>query len=1237
MFALGTMFLKGEAGKNIVRGLELLNLAADAREENIEISSKALSNLAYLYLTGQDGVGRDIRIARSYAMRGAAQCDGFSMTIVGVSYQMEEQFVQAYAWASAAVQHSKNAQLSAAMAARQDAMTALDVGGIAKGDALVGTLPICRRMAQGENADELARLSAEVRRLHSQGKYADAIPLAERYVALTLRKHGESSAEYATAIVWLGNVYKGKGRTADAVPLYQRALGIREHVLGPESSLVAGVLSNLAELYQALGRYADAVPLYQRGLAIVEKTAGPEQQDVVAKFLNGLAELYREQGRYAEAEPLYKRSLAIREKALGPDNADVGTSLNNLALLYDAQGRYAQAEPLYERALVIAEKAHDPDELGVALVLNNLAAHYGEEGRYADAELLLKRALSIREKALGPDHEDVALSLNNLAEIYCAQGRSDEAVPLFKRSVAILEKVLGPEHPRLATVLGNFAALVDPLALSGQAVELEPIVALSELSLAIREKALGPEHPDVAQSLNNLAVFYRAQSRYADAERFFRRALAIGEKALGPEHPWVGASLGNLAELALAQGNLAQAADYWQRATKVIERRTERGLAGSEGASAKREALRSSWYFWGLIKMMDRLAPEGHPDRPRLGGEMFEKAQWAQASEAASSLIQMAARSAKNDIVLAGLVRERQDLVAEWQVNDKQLIAARSEPGKRNIDAEKSLRDRLAVIDARLKAIDARFTKDFPGYASLTSPKPTPVAQVQAQLGNHEALVLFLDTDERLKPTPEETFIWVITKDGMRWIRSELGTKALNARVASLRCGLDATLWDDAKSAERCKGLVGASPRKETVGISGKDKSIDVLPFDLVHAHQLYKALLEPVADMAKDKHLIVVPSGPLTSLPFNVLVTQPPQAAIPEALAQYRDVAWLGTSTPITVLPSVSSLKALRQFAKKVHSSKPYLGIGNPLLDGSQDDTQWASYYKDQARLARAKRCSPNLVPQQLTSARGPRSARSFVSLFRGVQADIEQIRNQAPLPETADELCEIARRLGVPDREIMLGADATEARLKDLSEQGRLAEYAIVHFATHGALSGQIVGSAEPGLILTPPPKGTEDPKLLERDDGFLTASEIAALKLDADWVILSACYTASPQGEGVEALSGMARAFFYAGSRALLVSHWGLNSDAAVKLTTRAFQELKAHPEMGRPEAMRMSMRELIEKGTLPEAHPSYWAPFIVVGEGGVGTKPLETSPAKHPVGRPAAKKVAPADWKAEVLRR
>jgi CHAT domain-containing protein len=143
-------------------------------------------------------------------------------------------------------------------------------------------------------------------------------------------------------------------------------------------------------------------------------------------------------------------------------------------------------------------------------------------------------------------------------------------------------------------------------------------------------------------------------------------------------------------------------------------------------------------------------------------------------------------------------------------------------------------------------------------------------------------------------------------------------------------------------------------------------------------------------------------------------------------------------------------------------------------------------------------------------------------------------------------------------------------------------------------------VKGLAEPGLILTPPPKGTSDPKALERDYGFLTASEIITIKLDADWIVQSACNTAGPRGEWVEALSGIARVFFYAGARALLVSHWAVSSDAAVKLTTRAFVELKAHPGIGRAEAFTISMKELIEDGDLAETHPRQLVPFVIVGD-------------------------------------
>jgi CHAT domain-containing protein len=205
----------------------------------------------------------------------------------------------------------------------------------------------------------------------------------------------------------------------------------------------------------------------------------------------------------------------------------------------------------------------------------------------------------------------------------------------------------------------------------------------------------------------------------------------------------------------------------------------------------------------------------------------------------------------------------------------------------------------------------------------------------------------------------------------------------------------------------------------------------------------------------------------------------------------------------------------------------------------------------------------------------------------------------------------------LRVGEKDVWLGDRATEAEVKRQSEGGELAKYRIIHFATHGALAGQVGGNSEPGLILTPPTTATE------RDDGYLSASEIAQLKLDADWVILSACNTAAGNAEGAEALSGLARAFFYAGARALLVSHWAVASDATVKLITGAVGRMASNKTIGRAEAMRQSMLAMIDKGQPLETHPAFWAAFIVVGEGeatALTTSSILSGPDTQPVPKP-----------------
>jgi CHAT domain-containing protein len=259
----------------------------------------------------------------------------------------------------------------------------------------------------------------------------------------------------------------------------------------------------------------------------------------------------------------------------------------------------------------------------------------------------------------------------------------------------------------------------------------------------------------------------------------------------------------------------------------------------------------------------------------------------------------------------------------------------------------------------------------------------------------------------------------------------------------------------------------------------------------------------------------------------------------------------------------------------------------------------------------------------------------------FRAGLANVENVRRQEPLPETADELCAAARLTGATDATIHLGAAATETNVKALSAQGRLAEARVVHFATHGLLAGEAEAIAaakgEPALILTPPDEASEE------DDGLLTASEVALLKLDADWVILSACNTAAGDATfGAEALSGLARAFFYAGARALLVSHWYVDSDATVALITETFNALHADPALGRAEALRRAMAASIAAGGRA-AHPAVWAAFVVVGEGASHQAPpaVRTTVPKLPTKGPqsTAKAKPPSserDWKASVWK-
>jgi CHAT domain-containing protein/tetratricopeptide (TPR) repeat protein len=424
--------------------------------------------------------------------------------------------------------------------------------------------PPMARSAQAE-LDEAARLEKEAEKLRDDGKFQEAIPLAERGLTLREGTLGPMHPDVARGLDDLAALYRERGEYEKAEQLALRALDIREKALGPMHPDVARSLHGLGAIYCARGMYGKALPLVVRGLDIREKALGPMHPDV-AHSLNDLALLHDYQGEYDKAEPLYLRSLDIREKALGPLHADVAESLNNLAGLYESQGAYEKARIRYVRALDIDEKLRGPMHPLVATSLNNLAALHTSQAAYGEAEPLYVRALDIRERALGPMHPDVAYSLNNLGMLYKAEGSFAKAEPLLLRALAIREKALGPGHPDVASSVGNLAGLYLQM---GAYRDAEPLFIRS---LEIREKALGPTHPDVAAGVGNLARLYQEQGTYGRAEPLFLRALDIYEKALGPMHPDVARGLNYIAKLYEDQGASSQAKPLFLRALDIREK-----------------------------------------------------------------------------------------------------------------------------------------------------------------------------------------------------------------------------------------------------------------------------------------------------------------------------------------------------------------------------------------------------------------------------------------------------------------------------------------------------------------------------------------------------------------------------------------------------------------------------------------------------------------------------------------
>lgn len=557
------------------------------------------------------------------------------------------------------------------------------------------------------------------------------------------------------------------------------------------------------------------------------------------------------------------------------------------------------------------------------------------------------------------------------------------------------------------------------------------------------------------------------------------------------------------------------------------------------GAVARVEATETTE---GLVRAVRRYRPvfEGFlgalsPDAagPGTRAEAFDAAQWSSIGETAATLAKVSARTSRSSGPVAEKERFREEVRASVASLNRDIAQWISIPGSPESDRELLGKFYLRDVDAVMGDMS---TEEIAAIDPAYDQlvKPRPIAAERVQaLLDKDEAVLFFLSDAR------GTSVFVLTRTGFKWHRSALTRTAL------------------AKNVERLRSQISRDLRERWVG------SVD--NFDEQLAHSLYLELIAPIeASLGGATRLMTVTPGPLSSLPLTLLVSEGGEGQKPKFLID---------SYEISTLPSVSSIYSLRCLLRPATERPAGCGAG-PGRDHPASQT--ILFAAGDPALKGHPGDDRGLV--------------QYSQLFQRGIADPVQIMAMPSLPGTRREI-EGVRSMFDPRQTVaLMGASATEASIK--SNPG-LASARYILFSTHGLLASETGLEGEPGLVFTPPAAGAQS----DTDDGLLTASEAAQLKLTADIVVLSACNTASSNGSAeADGLSGLAQSFFYAGAGSLLVSHWPLDDEAGAEIVTHLFAEIQKHP--GAPGA---AVRQAILTLRVKEetSSPAVWAPLAFVG--------------------------------------
>ncbi len=957
------------------------------------------------------------------------------------------------------------------------------------------------------------------------------------------------------------------GRVEQWIADAKEALRLADQVFNVDIADNAAV--ELVQAEMQVGNYATGVEYAKHRVTTAANFFG---QLVTAH--SQLASAYAFAGDTAEAQAEIDRATQTLKYFQGlprPDPVSLtnaqGSAAAAIGAVYEVGGRYADAERQLTESIKSIQtviRAYDGwlnrHKPAREVYLNNLvllrlrlANLVARQGRLAEAESIARAALLDSLHQQGRYAPTSAVAVGLLANIILDEGRAAEAQRLAEAAVDIYQGIGARQGSRSAMTAR--LAVANARAAAGNWRD-----AMTAYDEAARN--IGEQDRQARALFNGNLIRVMTEIKLGRGGEALNQVSAIAQRRtqlLGDGHPDTLDAEGLRAAALYAVGRREEALAAFRA---VVPRLIQASRVSDTGEAAP--ILREMRLRFVLESYIDLLSETKDPGAP---SEAFVVADVVRGQAVQRALAESAARTSVRDPALADLVRREQDARAQINALFGLLASIQAAPqDQRSDQTVAGLRNDIDRLRRARAALREEIGRRFPAYASLIDPRPVTIDQVRAALAPKEAMIAFYVGDTK-------TFVWAVPAAGpVAFAAAPLSAAQIAAEVGALRRALE--------------------PNAATLG--------DIPAFDVERAYGLYAALLAPVEAGWRSMHaLLVVPHGALGELPLGLLPTAPAKLEVRsgEALfADYKRVPWLIRQVSVTQLPSATSLVSLRTLPPGDSHRRAFVGFGDPWFSAQQAaEAQRESRPMQLAAVPDAGTVATRGLPVKLRSA--PKTE----------TVDSAQLALLPRLPETAQEVREVAVALKAdPEKDVFLGSRASEKAVRTMA----LDDRRVVMFATHGLVPGDLDGLREPALALSAPQVvGAEG-------DGLLTATKILGLRLNADWVVLSACNTAAGNGAGAEAVSGLGLAFFYAGTRAVLVSNWPVETTSARALTTGLFADEAAHPELTRGEALRQSMLQLMDgdgfvdpvskRAVFSYAHPIFWAPFSLVGDGGGGLR-------------------------------